>query len=84
MRRVLLSSAADRDADQLAPEIAQRVFAAMRGLRENPRPPGCQLLREREPRTWRLRVGDLGVLYEINDAAGVVTVLRILHRSRAY
>ncbi len=82
--RVVLSSSADRDADHLSVEMAARVFAALHGLRENPRPPGCLLLRDQASRTWRLRVGDWRVLYDIDDAAGLVTVLRILHRSKAY
>ena len=82
--RVVLSPAADRDADHLAPDMAERVLAALRGLRENPRPHGSRLLRDREPRTWRLRVGDWRILYDVDDAEGIVTILCILHRSRAY
>jgi len=82
--RVVLSSAADRDVDRLSPQVAERVFAALRALRIDPRPPGCRVLRARTARTWRIRVGDWRVLYEVDDAAGVVTVLRVLHRGRAY
>jgi mRNA interferase RelE/StbE len=82
--RVVLSRPADRDLDHLSPEVAERVVAALRSLRDDPRPPGCRLLRDREPRTWRVRVGDWRILYEIDDGAGLVTILRILHRSRAY
>ena len=82
--RVILSSAADHDLDRLADDMAERVFAALRGLRQDPRPPGCRLLRGRRSRTWRIRVGDWRILYEIDDAAAIVTILRVLHRSRAY
>ena len=82
--RVILSSAADRDASRLSPDVAERVFAALRGLRQDARPAGCRLIRGERPRIWRLRVGDWRVLYDIDDSAGLVTVLRVLHRSRAY
>ena len=84
MMRVIVSSAADRDVDRLSPEMAERVFTALRALRRDPRPPGCRLLQGWQRRAWRIRVGDWRILYEIDDAAGVVTVLRVLHRSKAY
>jgi mRNA interferase RelE/StbE len=82
--RVTLSPAADRDVDRLSPQLAERVFAALRALREDPRPSGCRLLRDQASRTWRVRVGDWSVLYDIDDAAAVVTVLPVLHRREAY
>jgi mRNA interferase RelE/StbE len=82
--RVILSSPADRDVDRLGGDVVERVFAALRGLRENPRPPGCRLLRGRKAGTWRIRVGDWRILYDIDDAAGLVTILRVRHRSKAY
>jgi mRNA interferase RelE/StbE len=82
--RVIVSPAAERDIRHLAPDVGERVVAALRALRENPRPAGCLLLRDYHPRTWRIRVGDWRVLYEIDDHAGVVTVTGVRHRSKAY
>ena len=82
--RVVVLPAARRDIHRLAPDIAPRVARAIDALADDPRPPGCQLLRDREPRTWRVRVGDWRILYDINDNTGVVTILRVLHRARAY
>ena len=81
---VIILGAARRELHRLAPDVAERVGQAIDGLEENPRPAGCRLLRDRESRTWRLRVGHWRILYDIDDTAGVVTVLRILHRSKAY
>ena len=82
--RVILRPAAQRDLRQLSPEVYQRVIADVHALARDPRPPGCRLLRDRASRTWRVRVGDYRILYDINDDAGVVTVLHVLHRSQAY
>ena len=82
--RVIISPAAQRDIRRLAAGVADRVVAALRDLRDNPRPPGCRLLRDYEPPTWRVRIGDWRVLYEINDDAGAVTVAGVRHRSKAY
>jgi len=82
--RVILSPAAQRDIERLAADVAARVIAALYRLRDNPRPLGCRLLRDHKPPTWRVRVGDWRVLYEIDDDAGIVTVTGVRHRSKAY
>jgi mRNA interferase RelE/StbE len=82
--RLVVLRAARQDLRRLAAEVASRVATAIDGLAEDPLPPGCRLLRDRDSRTWRVRVGDWRVLYEIDDAAGTVTILRVLHRSKAY
>jgi mRNA-degrading endonuclease RelE of RelBE toxin-antitoxin system len=33
---------------------------------------------------WRIRIGDYRVIYEIDDRAKVVKVMRIRHRREAY
>jgi len=82
--RVVVSPAAQRDIARLSAEITERVIAALRRLRENPRPPGCLLLRNYRPLTWRIRLGDWRILYEIDDEAGLVTVTSVRHRGKAY
>ena len=84
MMRVILRPAAQRDLRQLSPEVYKRVIADIRALAHDPRPPGCRLLRDQASRTWRVRVGEWRILYDIDDAAGVVRVLHVLHRSKAY
>ena len=81
---VTIRPAAYRDLRRLAPEVADRVEAAIDALAENPRPPGALLLREWAFRAWRLRVGDWRVIYTIDDEVATVTIVRILYRSKAY
>jgi len=82
--RVILSPTAQRDLRRLATEVRERVLVAIRGLRDTARPPGCLLLRDHSPPTWRIRVGDWRVLYEIDDQAGLVRIRNVYHRSKAY
>ncbi len=60
----------------------ERVRDAIRALAENPRPPGARKLTDREG--WRIRVGSYRVIYEIDDANRIVTVLDIGHRGDIY
>lgn len=82
--QVIVSPAAERDIRRLSPEVAERAFAALRDLRENPRPEGCLLLRNYQPATWRIRVGDWRILYQIGDDADTITITGVRHRSKPY
>jgi mRNA interferase RelE/StbE len=66
-----------------AGNLLQRIDQALRGLAEDPRPPGARKLVGNEEGR-RLRIGDYRILYDVNDTDRVVTVGRILHRSEAY
>jgi mRNA interferase RelE/StbE len=78
--RLLVSSRADRDLRRLPPDLLRRVVAALRALAQDPRPPGCLMLRGPSPLLWRIRVGDWRITYEIDDDAAEVRVMRVLHR----
>jgi mRNA interferase RelE/StbE len=81
--RVIISDAAKRDLRHLDKVLQQRVAARLQTLAIEPRPPGVLKLRGRENQ-WRLRVGDYRILYEVDDAAKLVRILRIAHRREVY
>ena len=83
MHEVYLERAAERDLRRLQPTEFQRVIAAIRALAENPRPPGCRKIAG-SVNDWRVRVGVLRVIYEIDDGASQVRVMRVRHRREAY
>jgi len=80
---VLLERAAEKDLVRLAVVVHDRVIAALHGLMQNPRPPGCRKLAGTK-NDWRIRVGDYRVIYEIADVIRVVRVHRIRHRGEVY
>jgi len=75
-----------RSAQRQLEKLPKREYAAVRdaifALADEPRPQGCIQLSGREG--WRIRQGDYRVIYEIDDAAQTVTVLRVRHRKDAY
>lgn len=83
MYEVLLERAAERDLKKLPRREFSRVIAAIRALAENPRPHGCRKISSSQ-RDWRIRVGSLRVLYEIDDKARIVRVMRVRRRPKAY
>jgi mRNA interferase RelE/StbE len=50
-------------------------------LAEEPRPPGCRKLQNRDG--WRIRVGDYRDIYEVDDEQLTVTIL-VGHRRDVY
>ena len=83
MHKVYLERAAERDLRRLSAEDFQRVISHIRGLAENPRPTGCRKISGSE-RDWRIRIGDYRLIYEIDDKAMAVRVMRLRHRREAY
>jgi mRNA interferase RelE/StbE len=80
---VLLSGAAERDRRKLSPEIRSRITQALLALERDPRPPGVGRLSGTD-NGWRIRAGDYRILFEVDDEAQTVLVLRIAHRREAY
>ena len=51
-------------------------------LKDDPRPPGCEKLTRQDH--YRLRQGHFRILYVVDDAERVVTVVKIGHRRDVY
>ncbi|MFW6162894.1 MAG: type II toxin-antitoxin system RelE family toxin [Planctomycetota bacterium] len=52
-------------------------------MAEQPRPSGCRKIRG-SVSDWRVRVGAYRVVYEIDDEAREVRVMRVRRRPKAY
>ena len=79
--RVELAPAAQRQLRRLPAGDAARLRGPILALAIEPRLPGTAKLAGTE--FWRLRVGDLRVIYLIDDAASLVVVLRVARRSES-
>ena len=60
----------------------ERLHPILTALGDDPRPPGSQKLVGLE--AYRVRVGDHRVIYEIDDPARAVIVVRVRHRREVY
>jgi mRNA interferase RelE/StbE len=83
MHEVLLERAAQRDLRKLAPDIFRRVVDAIRALAAEPRPPGCRKISGSRS-DYRIRIGTIRVIYEIDDRVREVRIMRVKHRREAY
>lgn len=77
-------ASARRDFARLPAPIKNRVGSAVNALAQQPRPPGALLLSGTSSPTWRIRIGDYRVLYEIQDDILLVLVVGVGHRRDIY
>jgi mRNA interferase RelE/StbE len=80
---VFLERAAERDLKRLSASDFQRIISHIRALADNPRPSGCHKI-SGSKNDWRIRIGDYRVIYEIDEKAKAVRVMRVRHRREVY
>ena len=76
-----IAPAAGRQLRRLPPGGAARLRGPILALALEPRPPGATSLVGSE--WWRLRVGDLRLIYAIDDARRIVAILRAARRDES-
>ena len=79
--RVDLAPAAQRQLRRLPPGVAASLRGPILSLGLEPRPPGALKIEPSE--FWRIRVGELRVVYAVDDRRRLVIVLRVARRSES-
>ncbi len=80
--RLLIRRSAEKEIERLPQPIRRPVVARIAALGSEPRPSGSQELSGQD--AYRIRHGVYRVVYTIDDATRVVTVVRVAHRSDVY
>jgi mRNA interferase RelE/StbE len=82
--RLLIKTSARKELEAALDKAnRQRMVRRIESLADRPRPPGCEKLSGSADR-YRVRQGRYRVVYEIDDAARTVTVVKIGHRRDVY
>ena len=83
MYEVYLERAAERDLRRFSAGDFHRVIRHIETLAEEPRPSGCwKIIGSKSD--WRIRIGSYRVIYEIDEKAKAVRVMRVIHRREVY
>lgn len=80
---VKFSKGAKKQFRKLPLDIQERIQTKINDLAIEPRPNGVKKLQV-DDNSYRVRVGDYRVIYELNDDVLIVTVIKIGHRSEIY
>ncbi len=83
MYSLRIKRSAERDLKRLPQSLFLRLNDQILALREEPRPVGTRKLKGKLE-GWRVRVGDYRIVYQIDDSAQVVTIIRVRHRRDVY
>ena len=81
--RIEFARSATKDLRGIDRKWIPRIVAQIASLADDPRPAGCKKLVGSE-HTYRIRIGDYRVIYEILDDVLVVLIVRIRHRRDVY
>jgi len=79
---ILIKSSAVRELEDLPLKDRRRIATKIEALSEDPRPWGCEKLTGQD--RFRLRQGDYRILFEVDDPAATLTVVKIGHRGQVY
>jgi mRNA interferase RelE/StbE len=76
-----LSPAAERQLKALPTSLQKRLVQRLLTLETEPRPSGIKKL---DAEIYRLRVGDYRLIYQVQDQALLILVLKVGHRKDIY
>ena len=81
--RIEIKSSAAKELEKLPRKMIPRVVAIIKGLADNPYPQGVRKLAGFE-HTYRVRVGDYRILYDVFEKKLIIEIIRIRQRKDAY
>jgi mRNA interferase RelE/StbE len=80
---IFIRKSALRELSKITAPTSVRIQHAIDALAHDPRPRGCRKLTGGVG-AYRIRVGDFRVVYEIDDNAVIVVIVRLGHRKDVY
>jgi mRNA interferase RelE/StbE len=81
--RLEWKSSACRDLKRLDRQVVPRIIAAVESLADDPFAPGTRKLHG-VAHTYRMRVGDYRIIYEVFESHVTIHIVRVRHRRDAY
>lgn len=81
--RIIVQRQADKDLARLPADMIRRAVTAIDRLADEPWPDGCRQLAAVSD-TYRLRIGEYRVVYEVDATTHAVYILRVRHQREVY
>ncbi|OGV71200.1 MAG: addiction module toxin RelE [Lentisphaerae bacterium RIFOXYB12_FULL_65_16] len=81
--RIEWRTSARKELRRLDRTVIPRIVDAVGTLATDPFPPGCRKLSGGE-QTYRIRIGDYRVVYEVIGKCLIIEIVRVRHRKDAY
>ncbi|MEM8638057.1 MAG: type II toxin-antitoxin system RelE/ParE family toxin [Cyanobacteria bacterium P01_G01_bin.54] len=81
--QVTIARSAQKSLTKLPQSVCDRILEQIDYLQTEPRPSGVRKLKG-QTKSWRLRVGDYRIVYDVDDQARQIDIVRIRHRQDVY
>ncbi len=81
--QIQIKASASKELGKLSQQIIPRIVAAIKKLAEDPYPQGVKKLTGFD-RTYRIRVGDYRVIYNVYESKLVIEIVRVRLRKDVY
>jgi mRNA interferase RelE/StbE len=81
--RIEWKSSAEKELKAIDRQHIPRILEAVESLTINPFPSQSRKLRDVE-KSYRIRVGDYRIVYQVDEKEGMVTIYHIRHRKDIY
>lgn len=81
--KILITKTAEKALFKLPKSVLPKILAAINGLTFDPLPNGCKKI-SGQTDTYRIRVQDYRILYEIMNDELIIKVLKLGHRKDIY
>lgn len=79
---IRFTTTAQKEFNKLPAQLKLRIGKALTKLQNNPRQGSVRSMIGTA--SWRLRVGDYRIIYDIQDDKLIILVIRVRHRKEAY
>jgi mRNA interferase RelE/StbE len=76
-------TSAEHDLRRIDKQYISRILNVIESLAENPFPAQSKKLRDSEA-SYRIRIGDYRVIYQVDTKGEIITIYHIRHRKDAY
>jgi mRNA interferase RelE/StbE len=83
VHEICIERSSETDLRRLPAPTFHRILPQIKSLAANPRPSGCRKITGSK-HDWRIRVGDYRIIYEIDEKAKTVRIMRVRHRREVY
>lgn len=81
--RLIVRPSVNRDVRSIPRQTLSRIVAAIKTLPDDPLPHGASKLSGMH-KTFRIRIGDYRIVYEIDSKEHVIDVVHVAHRRDVY
>lgn len=84
MYQLIIKRTVSKDMKKFPLDIKRKLISAIESLREQPFPQTNLKKLQGSPNSYRLRVGDYRILYDVEEEIRIISVYKVGHRKDIY